>query len=328
MLLISERDVKEALTIEDVIETVEEAFRDYSQRLIDVPPRVTLDVRDGGDAAIFLVANYHSMPFYGVKQASSFPGNIGKGKITVMSNIQLYSAETGEPLAIVSANHLTAMKTGAASAVATKYLAKEGDAVLAIIGTGVQAQTQLAAIQQVKILKEVRAYDMDWQQAEKFVEYVEGIKNRDYSVIVADSANECIRGADIVTTVTTSTSPVFEGEYIAEGAHINAVGSFTPYMQEIDSKTVVRASKVVTDNQEETWKVAGDLLIPLRLGKITRSKLYGELGDIVTGKIPGREHDQEIIIYESVGFAALDIAVAVATYNKSLSLGIGIKADL
>lgn len=292
------------------------------------PRRVTLRVRDENNDAIFLVANYRSMPFYGIKQASSFPSNVAKGKTTVMSNIQLYSAETGEPLAIVSANHLTAMKTGAASAVATKYLAQKGDVVQAIIGTAVQARTQLSAIQQVGDLKEVKVYDMDRQQAEEFVKYAEAVKNKDYPIVIADSANECIHGADIVTTVTTSTTPVFEDEYLAEGAHINAVGSFTPEMQEIAGKTVVRADKIVTDNQEGTWKVGGDLLVPLRQGKISKSKLHGELGDIVTGKIPGREHQEEITIYESVGFAALDIAVAVASYEKCLSLGIGTKVDL
>ena len=327
MLLISESDVKKALAMDDVIEAVMAAYRDYSEELIDVPSRVNMQVRGEGDAAIFLTANYHSVPFYGIKQASSFPSNINKGKSTVMSDIHLYSADTGELLAMVSANYLTAMKTGAASAVATKFFAKEGDAILAIIGTGVQARTQLAGIQRVRPLKEVRVYDLDQQKVKHFIEYTETIKNRNYTTQTADAANDCVRGADIVTTTTTSTTPVFAGDYISEGTHINAVGSFTPYMQEIDSKTVVRANKIVTDNHEETWMVAGDLLVPLKQGEITSSKLYGELGDIVTGKIPGRENEKEITIYESVGFAALDIAVAVAAYKKSLKLGVGSKVD-
>jgi ornithine cyclodeaminase len=130
------------------------------------------------------------------------------------------------------------------------------------------------------------------------------------------SADACVAGATIVSTCTTSTTPVFSGEAISKGTHINAIGSFTPVMQEIDTNTVLQSSKIVTDNMEETWEVAGDLLVPFNDGLITRSKLTGNLGDILIGKLKGREHDDEITIYESVGFAALDIAVAILVYKK------------
>ncbi|MBW2094321.1 MAG: ornithine cyclodeaminase family protein [Deltaproteobacteria bacterium] len=323
MLFLSESDVKKALTMDDVIESVEGAYRDYSKKLVDVPSRITLHVRDENNDAIFLTANYHSMPFYGIKQASSFPSNVRKGKETVLADIHLYSADTGEALAVVSATYLTALKTGAASAIATKFLAKEEACILAIIGTGAQARTQLDGIQRVRRLKEVRLFDLDLEKAEKFQRYIEEIKNRDYNTIITNSANECIESADIVTTVTTSSRPVFDGKYLGDGIHINAVGSFTPNMQEIDSDTVMKAKKIVTDIQKESWAVAGDLLVPLKEGKITQEKMYAELGDIVAGKIPGREDEKEVTIYESVGFAALDIAVAITAYRKSLTAGIG-----
>jgi ornithine cyclodeaminase/alanine dehydrogenase-like protein (mu-crystallin family) len=327
MLLISEADVKEALTMANVIETVMSAYGDYSEKLIEIPSRITMKVRDESDSAIFLTANYLSRPFYGIKQASSFPSNINKEKSTVLSDIHLYSADTGELLAVVSANYLTAIKTGAASAVATKFLAREGDSILAIIGTGVQARTQLAGIQKVRPLEEVRLYDLEKRKVKEFIKYIKIIRNRNYTIKIYNSADECVYGADIVTTCTTSTRPVFEGDYISEGTHINAVGSFTPYMQEIDSKTVVKTKKIIVDSRKEAWKVAGDLLVPLNEGSIARSKIFGELGDIVTGKIPGRENEKEITIYESVGFAALDIALAIAAYQKSLKLGVGTELD-
>lgn len=323
MLLLSENDIKNVLTMVNVIDAVETAYRDYSNKLVVVPNRITLRVRKTNNDAIFLTANYYSMPFYGIKQASSFPNNVGKGKGTVIADIHLYSADTGELLSLLSATWLTAMKTGAATAVATKFLARRDASVLAIIGTGVQAQTQLDGIQRIRPLKEVRLYDLNRERAENFGKHIEKIKNLGYRTKIANSADECIDGADIITTATTSTRPVFKGASLNEGAHVNAVGSFTPDMQEIDSDTVVKAEKIVTDNQEETWSVAGDLLVPLREGLITASKLYGEVGDIVSGKIPGRENEQEITVYESVGFAALDIAVAVAAYRKALELGIG-----
>lgn len=316
MLIISESDIKQSLPMNDVITSVRMAFKDYSDGLVDVPPRVTMNVRRPANSVIFLTANYLSMPYYGVKQASSFPTNREKGLDTVLSDIHLYCADTGEPLAVISANHLTAMKTGAAAAVATDLLAKSGEAILAIIGTGIQARTQLAAIQEIRPIKQVRLFNRNREKAEQFAEYVNEVKTRQYQVVVADSSDECVYGADIISTCTTSSRPVFAGEQITEGAHINAIGAFTPEMQEIDAKTIAKADKIVTDNTQETWAAAGDLLMPLKEGTIDRSKLYGELGDVVSGKLAGRETDEEVTIYESIGFAALDIAVAVAAYNK------------
>lgn len=316
MLLISEKELKETLTIDDVIHTVRTAFRDYSQGLVQVPTRIAMDVRGAANSAIFLAANYLSMPYYGIKHACSFPGNKEKGMATVLSDIHLYCAETGKLLALIDANHLTAIKTGAAAAVATDVLAQEGDTILAIIGTGIQARMQLEAIQQVRPLHRVKLFDANLPRAEEFAEYITTVRNREYPVAIARSADECVADASVVCTTTTSLTPVFSGDCIMEGAHINAIGSFTPAMQEIDTRTVVKASKIVTDNLEETWAVAGDLLVPLNEGAISRSRIYGELGDIVSGKIPGRESDDEITIYESVGFAALDIAVAAMAYHK------------
>ena len=316
MLVVTESDIKNNLSMNDAIQAVSGAFEDYSRHQIKVPSRISMDVRGSTDSAIFLVANYLSMPYYGIKEASSFPGNVEKGQSTVLSNIQLYSAESGQLLALIHANHLTAMKTGAAAAVATDTLALKGGTVLSIIGTGIQAQTQLRAIQEVRQLKEVRVYDLDQRRARDFVEFGHSAKNRDYPITIMKSADACVAGATIVSTCTTSTTPVFSGEAISKGTHINAIGPFTPVMQEIDTNTVLQSSKIVTDNMEETWEVAGDLLVPFNDGLITQSKLTGNIGDILIGKLKGREHDDEITIYESVGFAALDIAVAILVYKK------------
>ena len=316
MIVVTESDIKNNLSMNDAIQAVSGAFEDYSRHQIKVPSRISMDVRGSTDSAIFLVANYLSMPYYGIKEASSFPGNVEKGQSTVLSNIQLYSAESGQLLALIHANHLTAMKTGAAAAVATDTLALKGGTVLSLIGTGIQAQTQLRAIQEVRQLKEVRVYDLDQRRAQDFVEFGHSVKNRDYPITIMKSADACVAGATVVSTCTTSTTPVFSGEAISKGTHINAIGSFTPVMQEIDTNTVLQSSKIVTDNMEETWEVAGDLLVPFNDGLITQSKLTGNLGDIRIGKLKGREHDDEITIYESVGFAALDIAVAILVYKK------------
>ena len=157
--------------------------------------------------------------------------------------------------------------------------------------------------------------------------FVDKIKIRDYRITVLDSPDECIAQANIVSTTTTSSTPVISGDFIGAGTHLNAIGSFTPEMQEIDTLTVTKADKVVTDNLEETWAIAGDLLVPLRGKAISRSKLDTELGDVLTGKAMGRSNDAEITIYESVGFAALDIAVAIAVYQKSMARQLGLEID-
>lgn len=327
MLFISEKNIIELLTIGEVIESVRVALRDYSHERVMVPSRVAMDVRGPDNSVIFLSANYLSMPYYGLKHAATCPGNAEKGEKTVLSDIHLYCADTGKPLAVLSANHLTAMKTGAAAAVATDLLARTADAVLAIVGAGVQARTQAAAIQEVRPIRELRVFDLDRGRAQAFAEYIDTMKNRNYTVTIADTAGECVSHADIVSTCTPSATPVISGDLISEGTHINAIGSFTPRMQEIDAETVAKADKIVTDSVPEAMAAAGDLLVPLERGQFQASDLYGELGDIVAGKIHGRENQSEITLYESVGFAALDIAVAVAAYRKAESAGLGLRME-
>ena len=326
MLLVPEDLITKLISVKDTLRVIVSTYKDYSDKLVHVPSRITLNVRADNDSAIVLAAIFDSKPYYGLKEASSFPSNVNKNVSTVISNIQVYSADTGELLSIIGANHLTGLKTGAASAVATDYLAGKEEDVLAIIGTGVQAQNQLAAIQEVRNLEKVHVYDIDKNRAEQFSSLVEEIKNRKYEVIVADNAEQCVSNAGIVVTVTTSSKPVLKGSWLRKGAHVNAVGSFTPEMQEIDSDAVFKAGKIVCDNIDEVWQVAGDLIVPKEEGKIDNKNLYGELGDIVSGKLPGREED-EITIYESVGFAPLDIALAIEIYEKALASGDGENID-
>jgi ornithine cyclodeaminase len=148
------------------------------------------------------------------------------------------------------------------------------------------------------------------------------------AIKVCTDAEACVDGADVVCTTTTSNVPVFDGRFLKPGCHVNAVGSFTPSMQEIDTTTVSRADKVVVDVARVAWEIAGDLLVPLSQGLIDREKIYAELGDVVSGARPGREREAEITLYESLGFAALDLAVAIAVYEKSLVLGLGIQLAL
>ena len=312
--------------MEEALSAVEKAFQDHARGLIRVEPRVTMEVRGEANSAILLPANHLNQGFYGLKQASSFPGNPGQGLPTVFSDIHLYSARTGRPLALVGAVHLTAVKTGAASAVATRYLAPEGKVTLALIGTGVQARTQAAGIGLVRELRQIRLHDLDRFRAEELARELEGEVGA-AEIKIFDDPDQCVAGAEVISTCTTSTSPVFRTESIGPGCHINAVGSFTPAMQEIEAETVARADKVVTDVSSETWRVAGDLLKALDKGRISRERIDAELGRIVTGEAPGRERQTGITLYESVGFGALDIALAGALYLRAEEERFGLEVE-
>jgi ornithine cyclodeaminase len=325
--IIPEDQIRALISMAEAVAAVEEAYRDFAVGMIHVPDRITLAVRGEEHSCIFIPANHLARPYYGLKQASSFPGNRIKGLSTVLSDIHLYSAETGEPLAIIAANQLTALKTGAASAVATRFLAPQGPVTISLIGCGVQARTQLAGIAVVRPIKEIRLFDVNSVQAAQMKREVESA-GAAAAVSVFSDANGCVEGADVVCTTTTATAPVFDGRFLKKGCHINAVGSFTPAMQEIDSKTVAGADKVVVDVARVAWEIAGDLLVPLSQGLIDKEKIYAELGEIVNGSRPGRERDTEITLYESLGFAALDLAVAIAVYEKGLELGLGIQLTL
>ncbi|MBT3176018.1 MAG: ornithine cyclodeaminase family protein [Desulfobacula sp.] len=316
MEIISENQVKQLLPADHAIEVVEQAFKDYSKNVISMGKRGTLDVDSNGDACIFLPAVHKRKKYYSMKYAASFPSCGAKGLPTVQSVIWIFSAETGNVCAMIQANALTAIKTGAASAVATRYLAKKDAGVLTIIGAGNQAQMQLACISQVRDLKEIRLVDLNLDKCENLKNWT--IKNLDLCIpiIMSSTADEAVKYADIIVTCTTSSRPVLKGELIKPGTHINAIGSFTPEMQEIDAQTVLRSDKIITDAVKETWNCAGDLIVPVNKGLIPRTTAICELGDIIEKKITGRSSNEEITLYESVGFAPLDLAVGIETFQR------------
>ena len=317
VLYLKESRVVSLLPMELAVDKVRQAQKDYAQGLIRVPGRITMEVRGPEQACLFLPAVHHGKPFYAFKQASSFAQNPARGRPTVQSQIFLYSAETGDLLAVIEAVGLTALKTGAASAVASDYLARKGARSLGIIGTGVQAQTQLQGLALVRRLEEVRVFDLDPARAQGFAAWA-GERFPGLEVRPAPSAEEAVRGADIIVTCTTSLRPVFAARALSPGVHINAVGSFTPAMQEIAAKTIRRADLIYTDSVEDCWEVAGDLLAPLEQGLIGRDRIAGEIGELAAGEKQGRTGEEQITIYESVGFAPLDLACAVAVYERAV----------
>ncbi|MGM0168880.1 hypothetical protein IGI39_004635 [Enterococcus sp. AZ135] len=316
MLQISEEQVQNAMTMDVVVPAIREAYEDNVKGEIYAGDRIFMPIRGEENVGQWLFANCTNKPFFGSKFSSVFPENLNKGLPSVISKISLYSAETGELQALIDANYLTAIKTGGSAAIATDLMAKKSASKLGIIGSGLQAYSQVLAIQEVRELEEVYIFDIAPERVAGFIERIEKIKNRSYKIIVAASGDECVSKSDIVCTCTTSLKPVFKGSSLKPGTHVNAIGSFTSFMQEIDEETVLRADKVITEHIEGLWEAAGDILIPFEKGSISKDKITGTVGEVLTGKVTGRESDEEITLNESVGSGVLDIALSIEVFNK------------
>jgi ornithine cyclodeaminase len=312
---ISDEDVMAALDADTAIRLTEEAYAAHAENRIAAPPRLSAAIPGSLNSFIVLPAIPLDHPYFGYKFASSFPGNTNLGLPTVTSHIALYSMETGVPVAQVESNYLTTLKTGASAAVATRYLAREDASVMAVIGAGELSKHVASCLSRVRRLKELRIYDRDPSKSEALADWLKDHVASTFEIMIAPDGEACVAAADIVATCTTSPVPVLKGGHVADGCHINAMGSFTPDMQEIDARTVERCSKIVVDVVADAWAHAGDLIRPLEAGIIGRDAVYGTLGGIVSGALPGRTDPREITLFESIGFGVLDVALAIAAYE-------------
>ncbi len=318
-----------AITMLEAINAVEAAFTDYYLNRAKIPLRTRIHCDEANGDLLFMPAYMSDLGGMGIKIVSVFPNNINCGKPTISAVVLLNNVETGEPLAIMDATHLTALRTGAASGVATKYLANKQASKLALFGTGGQALRQLEAMLEIRPIEEVYLFDTDKNRVKDFVMLSEKELSRfNFKIKVANTPRDAVLDADIVVTATTSRKPVFSGNDFKPGAHINGMGSYTPEMQEIDETTITRADKIVIDSFEASFKEAGDLVIPIGKGRLRQEDIYCEIGKITCGEISGREREEEITFFKSVGIAAQDISVAKLIYENALLKGLGETVDI
>ena len=323
-LLLSGSDVQKALSMKDAIELVERGFVEFGAGGVDMPQRPVIFVPQNDGMAAFMPAFVRGMGALAVKTVTAFKGNPKKGLPTIFGTVTLLDAETGIPLSIMDGGYLTAVRTGAASGVATKYLAKADARIAAIFGAGVQGATQLEAICTVRNITEVRVFDTDREAAQRFAKEMGGRGPIPSKVEVMHSPKAALAGADIVATATTSPRPIFDGDDLSPGVHINGVGSHAPKARELDTKTVVR-SKIVCDSVEACLVEAGDILIPIGEGALKQSGIHGGLAEVISGQLPGRESSKEITLFKSVGLAFEDAATALEAYRKAEAMGLGTK---
>ena len=316
VLVLSEHEVHELLTMGECIEVMEDALASLARGEGHQPLR-SLVRAPGAAGFLGLMPAYRGgkSPYFGLKEVCVFPGNPSRGLDTHLGAVLLHSGETGEPLAIVNASAVTAIRTAAVSAVATKLLAREDASVLAVLGSGVQARSHIKSIPLVRKIREIRVFSRNRAQAEA----LEG-------VTIATSVEEALAGADIIVTATSSKEPIVFRKYIAPGAHINAVGSSVATARELDTATVAESSLFV-DRKESTVNESGDYLFPLREGAIREDHIRGEIGDVLIGKTKGRSSAGEITLFKSLGLAMEDLASAAFLYEKATKVGRGTFVD-
>ncbi|HEY8181656.1 MAG TPA: ornithine cyclodeaminase family protein [Thermoanaerobaculia bacterium] len=305
ILILNEHEVTQMLTMPECIRVMEEALADLARGKVTNPLRNVIRA-EGATGFLGLMPSYRGD--YGLKEVCVFPGNPARGLDTHLGAVLLHSGETGELKAVINASAITAIRTAAVSAVATKLLAREDAKVLAILGAGVQAKSHLEAIPVVRDIKEVRIFSRSPEKAKKLT------GNRQ----PATSAEEAVRGADIIVTATSAKEPIIKREWIKPGAYINAVGSSIKTTRELDSETV-KAASLFVDRRESTLNESGDYL----MSGVGPDHIRAELGEILIGKAKGRTSKDEITLFKSLGLAIEDLASAQFLFGEAKRLGTG-----
>ncbi len=313
-LLLSRSDVERILDMKTCMEAVEHAFELHGKGMTQMPAKIYLTFEKGDLRAMPAYIEGHA----GIKWVNSHPDNRKKGLPTVMAVLIYNDPETGFPLAVMDATHLTNLRTGAAGGIAGKYLARRDSRVIGFIGCGMQAETQFMALKEVFDIEKALCYDISGRNAEKFAEMVRraGI---DAKITDAEGACRC----DILVTTTPSRKPVVKAEWIQEGVHVNAIGADAPGKQELDPEILKKAKIVVDDYQQAIH--SGEVNVPISEGIITPEGIHASIGEIIAGMKSGRESDDEITIFDSTGLAIQDIATARVVFEKAVKLGIGKK---
>lgn len=322
MLALSGDDVRALVPMRRAIELMKEVFGELSAGRACAPLRTPIDVPAESGVTLFMPAFVPSQQGLGLKIVSVFPNNRSLGKPTIHALVALVSAATGEPLAIMDGTYLTALRTGAVSGAATDLLARSDARVLTCVGAGTQGVTQAWAVATVRSIERIYVADVNPESVRSFAERL-GALAPDLAGLVraAEDVDSAISESDVICTATTSRSPVFQDSALRQGTHINAIGAFTPEMQEIPAATVKRA-RLVVDAVEAVLAEAGDLIIPINAGEVARDSVSLELGQVVNGAT-GRERDDQITLFKSVGNAVQDIIVGHEAVSQAEQAGRG-----
>ena len=325
MLILSDKEVRSLIDIDELIAVLEQAHIQYSTGKAVMPVRLVVPLPQ-------IQGRITSMPGYlnedqalGLKVVTYFQDNPKQGLPAILATIMLFSAETGKMIAAMDGTYITTMRTACASALATRALANPETPVLGILGAGVQARSHIRALSRVRRLQRIKIFSPSGSSAravKKDLAAEIGVP-----IEVTECAEYSVRDADLVVTATTAKAPIVKSDWLKPGVHINAVGSHRPDLREIDGGTL-SCSKVVVDSREAIMAECGDVLLALIEKSVSESVIHAEIGEILAGTKSGRTSAEEITLYKSVGIAIQDVATAQLVYQKALSQNVGVNVDL
>lgn len=326
MLILTADDVRKALPMDEAIEAMKKAYASLSSGTAVVPLRTRLSIPNSQALSLFMPAFVNSPEgnALAIKVVSLFPNNPARGLAYIQAAVLVFDPETGRAIALLEGSSLTAIRTGAASGAAIDLLARQDSKVVAVFGAGAQGRTQLEAACSARKIEKAYVYDANKEKAEAFAKEMQAKLAKD--IRAAATAQEAIEIADIICTATTSTRPVFDDRDVKTGTHISAVGSYTPEMQEVPAETLQHA-KIFVDSRTASLEEAGDLIQPIRAGLFDQSYIHAELGELVLGKVSGRESQEEITYFKSVGIAVQDAMAAQVALNNAYKMNIGTEVD-
>lgn len=319
-ILLTRKDVEALLPMSEAMAAVEEGFRQYALGNVVMPLRTTIRAHGGVNLGMpaYIGGDLDAL---GLKVVSVYGTNPSQyGLPAVIATVLLNDAHTGTLLAVMDGTWLTAMRTGAAGGVAAKHLARKDASVVTVFGAGVQARTQLMAACEAREIHKAYVYDLDQERSRAYAATMSELLG--IAVIATEDAQEAVEAADILVAATGAHEPIFKGEWVRPGTHINGVGSHSPGARELDTETVRRAL-FVADQREACLAEAGDIIIPIQEGALTEEHISAELGQVLAGQVPGRTSDEQITLFKSVGLALQDVSTAARIYALAKVQGMG-----
>lgn len=341
MLLLTRSDVQRLLPMTDALRAVEAGFRALHAGEVLLPQRLALQVPGNGAGGIHLsmpVCVTGGRPALAIKIVTVFPDNPARHDLpTIQGVIMLHDAATGAPLALMDAEELTALRTGAASGVATRWLAREDASTLLMIGAGALARTQIEAVCAVRPIRKVLVASAsgkrdgavcDWVRAHLHVDAAPVARGAPAALSEDAALRDAVAAADVICTATNAAQPLFDGAWLQPGVHLNLVGAYTRHLREVDAATIARAY-VLVDLEEAARAEAGDIVQAAEaLGVAPESLIAGELGAVVAGSLPARTSAGQITLFKSVGLAVQDVVCAARVHEAALAHGLGAEIDL
>lgn len=325
VLIVNQSEVRRLLPMHECMDVMAEALAAVARGEAILPLRPILRLPEKVGALAMMPSYLGNIDAVGVKVITVFPGNHGTKYDSHQGAVLLFETTHGQLLALMDASAITAIRTAAVSGVATRLLARPDAHSVAILGSGVQARTHLAAMIQSRSITSVRVWSRDAEHARQFAEreaLLHGIP-----ITSAATVHEAVAEAEIINTTTSATEPILNGEWIAPGTHVNAIGSSVPSARELDTVAVGKA-RLYVDRRESTLNEAGDFLLAKKEGAIGDDHIVGEIGDLLLGNVEGRRTSDEITLFKSLGLAVEDLAAANHIYKKAVEVNAGVLVEL